>query len=289
MSLENLEALASFHIPDAKGLVVTPRNNAPPIDAQDDGVDRFCMPLEHLEALASLHIPDARGLVPTPRNNAPPIGAQDEGVDPACMTIEHLEALASFHIPDAKRLVVTPRNNAPPIGAQDEGVDGRFMPLKHLEALASLHIPDTKRLVATPRNNTPPIGAQDEGLDPACMIIENRLAHWKRIINFLEVKLLKELDAIKRGELPLTAFMHRPSRCIVPGKVGREAFLSCELPKRGGVAGNKNANRLNDIQAVRCFRDSFALCGNFFMGPHPHLGHGPWPLRFFFSATIADA
>jgi hypothetical protein len=116
-------ALPSLHIPDSKGMVATPRDNALSIGAQDERVDPACMPLENLEASTSLHIPDAERIVPTPRNNAAPIGAQDEGVDGEYMPLEHLKALASLHIPDAKRVVVTPRNNAPPIRAQDEGVD----------------------------------------------------------------------------------------------------------------------------------------------------------------------
>jgi hypothetical protein len=114
------------------------------------------------------------------------------------MPLEDLEALASFHIPDAKGFVPTPRNNAPPIRTQDEGGDTFCMPLEDLEALASFHIPDAKGIVFTPRNNAPPIRTQDEGADTFCMAFEHGLAGGERIINFLGVKLLEELDAIKR-------------------------------------------------------------------------------------------
>ncbi len=60
------KARARFHIPNAKGIVVTPRNDAPAIGAQDEGIDQVCMALEDIEALASLDIPNAKGVVVAP-------------------------------------------------------------------------------------------------------------------------------------------------------------------------------------------------------------------------------
>jgi hypothetical protein len=46
MPLEDLDALARRHIPDAKHTVIAPRNNVPSIRAQDEAPNLIRMPLE---------------------------------------------------------------------------------------------------------------------------------------------------------------------------------------------------------------------------------------------------
>jgi hypothetical protein len=64
--LEDLEALAGVHIPQAKGFVSTSGNGDASVGSDGKKVYRIGMPLEDSETRAGVHIPDAKGIVTAP-------------------------------------------------------------------------------------------------------------------------------------------------------------------------------------------------------------------------------
>ena len=70
---EDPQSLSGLSVPQPRGLVLRPGEDAPPVRGEGDGGDPVFMPGEDLQSLSGLCVPKPRGVVYRPGDDAPPV------------------------------------------------------------------------------------------------------------------------------------------------------------------------------------------------------------------------
>ena len=124
-----INLLAGLNVPDAGGLVIGRRHNAPTIGTKSSASHDPVM-FENGGLLTRFRVPQARRFVRRGRNHLPAIGAEGRNPHRFCVPPKNGQLIAILGIPHAGRLVLGSGHNTPAIRREARAPQQAFVALQ---------------------------------------------------------------------------------------------------------------------------------------------------------------
>ncbi len=153
-------------IPELHRVILSPRNQRPPIRTEDHALNPACMPHQSLDQLAVVHVPDAYRLFARRRGGQPPaVRTEGHGINTSVMSLQSADSLRHWPHPRASRSCPDWLKPAPTIATENHAIDLLGVSVESLNFPAARHLPEPYGPVQARRGQSPPIRTECHSQD----------------------------------------------------------------------------------------------------------------------------